>query len=197
MSSMLSVPESAVTDAGQVDGKLVAALRKGGYVLYFRHAKTDRSQQDTDPHDLANCATQRNLTDEGRADARAIGEAFRALQIPVGTVLSSAYCRAREHALLSFDQVTAEPSLVLPDPLPDDERQRNKEALQRLLATPPPPGTNTILVSHSPNVKAAAEVDLPVEGGAVILRPTDGIPTVVAHVLPSEWTSLAQEMGKP
>ena len=187
--------EFKTTDTQSLDGRLVAELQTGGYVIYFRHGKTDRSQQDSDPQDLANCATQRNLTEEGRADARAIGEAFRALQIPVGPVLSSAYCRAREHATLSFDQVTVEPSLVLPDPLPADVRELNKKALQRLLATAPPPGTNTILVSHQPNLKDAADVDLTVEGGAVILRSVDGAPVVVALVLPSEWTSLAQAAG--
>jgi phosphohistidine phosphatase SixA len=194
---MRSAAEFETTTADQLDERLVADLQKGGYVIYFRHARTDRSQQDSDPQNLANCATQRNLTDEGRADARALGEALRTLQVPVGQVLSSAYCRAREHALLSFDKATDEPSLVLPDPLPADERERNTEALQRLLATPPPPGTNTVLVSHSPNMKDAADVDLTVEGGAAILRPTNGRPVVVTLVLPNEWISLAEATGSP
>jgi phosphohistidine phosphatase SixA len=176
---------------------VIAALKNGGHVVLFRHGTTDQSQQDTDPQNLADCTTQRNLTDDGRAEARAIGEAFRALQIPVGQVLSSEYCRAQEYSILSFDKVTVEPSLVLPNPLPADERQRNREAVQRLLATPPPPGTNTILVTHSPNVKDAVDVDLTVEGSAVILRPTGGLPAVVALALPGDWTSLAQGPGSP
>src|SRR5262245_29980582 len=77
--SMLSVSLVEATAPGQLDRPLLTALRDGGHVIYFRHAATDRSQQDSDPHNLANCATQRNLTDDGRADARTIGEAFRAL----------------------------------------------------------------------------------------------------------------------
>ena len=178
------------------DRQVVEALRRGGHIIYFRHATTDRSQQDSDPTNLANCATQRNLTEQGRAQASAIGEAFQRLNIPVGPVLSSEYCRALEHARLAFDRAEAEPSLVLPEPLAAEERQRNTAALQGLLATPPPAGTNTVMVSHSPNIRDAADVDLPVEGGAAILRPNPGDkPTVVARILPDEWTVLAQALG--
>lgn len=197
MASAGMMAAAAPATPREVDRQVIAALQNGGYVIYFRHASTDRSQQDSDPQNLANCATQRNLTDDGRAQARATGDAIRSLRIPVGEVLSSEYCRAQEHALLAFGKVTVEPSLVLPDPLPDNERQRNKESLQRLLATPPPPGVNTILISHSPNLKDATDVDLTVEGSAVILRPADGAPAVVALVLPGDWTSLAQAPGSP
>src|SRR5215216_1816120 len=72
---------------GRLEGReLVQALRGSGYVLYFRHAATDFSQEDTDTRNLRNCRTQRNLTTEGRADARAIGRAIRELRIPFGIV---------------------------------------------------------------------------------------------------------------
>ncbi len=177
------------------DRQLVDALRRGGHFIYIRHATTDRAQQDSDPNNLANCATQRNLTDQRRAQARAMGEAFRGLNIPVGQVLSSEYCRALEHARLSFGRVEAEPSLVLPDPLTAEQRQGNTAALLRLLVTPPAPGVNMVMVSHPPNIRDAAGVDLPVEGGAAILRPNPGDkPTLVARLRPEEWTELAQVM---
>jgi phosphohistidine phosphatase SixA len=192
---MLSVPAAEAVAPGQLDGALVDALRDGGYVIYFRHAATDRAQQDSDPGNLANCETQRNLTDAGRAEARAMGEGIRALGIPIGDVRSSEYCRAKEHALLAFDKATVEPSLVLPDPLPAAERQQNKETLQRLLAASPPSGTNTVLVSHSPNLKEAAQIDLTAEGMAAILRPNGGAPALVALVPPSDWTGAAQAVA--
>ena len=180
------------------DRQLVEALQRGGHIVYFRHGATDRSQQDTDPNNLANCTTQRNLTDQGRAQARAVGEAFRALRIPVGQVLSSEYCRALEHARLSFGAATSERSLVLPDPLPQPEREQNTAALQQLLARPPAAGTNTIMVSHSPNIKDAVNVDLPAEGGAAVLRVDEqGRPTLVARVLPEEWTAWAEALARP
>jgi phosphohistidine phosphatase SixA len=177
------------------DRQLVETLRRGGQIVYFRHGPTDPSQSDTDPKNLANCATQRNLTDAGRAQARAIGEAIRALNIPVGPVLSSEYCRALEYSRLMFDRAEPEPSLVLPDPLTEPEKAQNTEALKRLLMTPPTAGTNTVLVSHSPNIRLAAEVDLPVEGSAAVFRvQAQGAPTLVARVLPDEWPALARAL---
>ena len=58
------------------DAALVAALRRGGYVLYLRHTSTDFSQNDRAMTGYADCATQRNLTDAGRAEAREIGAAL-------------------------------------------------------------------------------------------------------------------------
>ena len=83
---------------------LVTALRKGGYNIYFRHAETDWSQNDhvAAAGDWTSCdpARIRQLAPEGRRNARRIGEAMRALRIPVGRVLSSEYCRAAETARL-------------------------------------------------------------------------------------------------
>jgi phosphohistidine phosphatase SixA len=179
------------------DRQAVEAVQHGGYYIYFRHGATNRSEQDSDPTNLANCATQRNLTDEGRAQARAIGEAIRTLNIPVGLVLSSEYCRAIEYSRLAFGGSQIEPTLVLPDPLTAEERRQNTDGLLRILASAPPSNTNVVMVSHSPNVKDALEVDLPVEGEAVILKPNPGSkPTPVMRILPDEWTSLAQALGR-
>jgi phosphohistidine phosphatase SixA len=178
------------------DRLLVEALQRGGYIVYFRHGPTDPTERDSDPTNLANCSTQRNLTDGGRAQARATGEAFRALNIPVGQVLSSEYCRAVEYARLAFDKAELTASLVLPDPLTEPEKARNTAQLKGLLATAPQVGTNTIMVSHSPNIRLAADVDLPAEGGAAVFQ-VEGQdpPRLVARVLPEEWMTLAQAMS--
>src|SRR5258708_8485000 len=68
--------------------ELLAELRKGGYVLYFRHAATDFSQNDERMKSYEDCANQRNLIDKGRSDARAAGAAIRELRIPVERVLT-------------------------------------------------------------------------------------------------------------
>jgi hypothetical protein len=65
----------ATTDADPLEGQaLVEALRRGGYVIFFRHARTDFSQPDSDRQNLEDCGTQRNLSEAGRADAHAIGD---------------------------------------------------------------------------------------------------------------------------
>ena len=55
---------------------------------------------------LEDCSTQRNLSAEGRRQAQAIGEQFRARQIPVEQVLSSRWCRALDTARLAFGSLT-------------------------------------------------------------------------------------------
>jgi phosphohistidine phosphatase SixA len=184
-----AVPATAVPPttalAGPLAGPgLVDALRGGGYVIYFRHAATDQSQADTD---LSRCETQRNLNEQGRADARAIGAAFRSLNIPVGQVLSSGYCRARDTAQLAFGRAELVRDL---SGLPESQREQRVATLKRLLATPPEPGTNTVLVAHGFNIQAAAELSL-AEGEAAIFAPaSDGTFVLVARVRPDEWAAL-------
>jgi len=178
------------------DRQLVEALRRGGHIVYFRHGATDPNQRDSDPDNLANCATQRNLTDAGRQQGRAIGEALRALKVPVGQVLSSAYCRALEYARLMFNaDPESESSMVLPDLLTEPQRAQNTETFKRLLARAPQAGTNTFMVAHSPNIRLAADVDLPEEGGAAVFRIEQGAPTLLGRVRPDEWGVWARALG--
>ena len=149
----------------------LAALHRGGFVLYFRHARTDFSQDDTDLSDLSNCATQRNLSTEGRNQARLIGEAIAALGIPIGEVLSSELCRTRETAELAFGRATLTPDLTsFGTASSEAEEQERAAALRRLLATPPTPGTNIVLVGHLFNIQAAAKINL-AEGEAAVFSP--------------------------
>jgi virginiamycin B lyase len=165
----------------------VDALRRGGFVIYFRHTATDQTQTDSD---LSRCETQRNLNEQGRADARAIGQAFKALNIPVGQVLSSNYCRTRDTAQLAFGRAELVRDI---SGLPDSEREQRTAALQRLLRTPPQPGTNTVSVSHGFNITAAANITI-AEGEAAIFAPgVEGGFALVARALPDEWSKLAQD----
>jgi phosphohistidine phosphatase SixA len=151
--------------------ELVAALREGGYVIYFRHARTDSAQTDSDLSNLANCATQRNLTEEGRVEARLIGEAIGDLAIPVGEVLSSELCRARETAELAFGRATPTPDLSSYDTAGTETEVRERiEALRHLLAMPPAPGTNTVLVGHQFNIGDVTDISL-AEGEAAVFLP--------------------------
>jgi len=83
--------QAAGTTAVELSGPvLLAALRDGGYILYFRHTATDFGQNDEHMTGYEACDTQRNLTDAGRAEARAIGAALRdllATKVPPGSNL--------------------------------------------------------------------------------------------------------------
>src|SRR5579884_1248691 len=81
--------------------ELIQALQQGGYVIFIRHPQTDPNQADTDTLHLNNWRAQRQLTPQGRAQATALGNAFRALHIPVGMVLTSRFKRAMDAAKLA------------------------------------------------------------------------------------------------
>jgi phosphohistidine phosphatase SixA len=168
---------------------LLSALRGGGYVLYFRHAATDFGQSDERMTGFEDCATQRNLTDRGRADARAIGADLRALGIPVGEVLASPYCRTMETARLIFGRATTTPA-VRGGPAQPESPERYA-ALRELLAAPVPRGTNVAIVSHGNPWRAVAGGPYLAEGEAAVVLPrgADGF-RVVARVRQEDWRAL-------
>jgi virginiamycin B lyase len=150
---------------------LVPTLRRGGYVLYFRHAATDFSMTDQRGARLSDCARQRNLDTRGREEARTIGRALRTLRVPIGRVSASRFCRTLETARLAFKRATPTTDLTaLPQAATERERTRRIRALRRLLARAPRPGENDVLVAHLFNIQAAANVSID-EGEAAIFRP--------------------------
>jgi phosphohistidine phosphatase SixA len=173
-------------------------LKQGGFVVVIRHGKTDAvsgMSEDKSPLDLANCADQAMLSEAGRAQARAIGMAFKSAGIPVGTVLASGYCRAIEMARLAFGRVETSDALLLQNfvpvagaPVPPAWPQR-VEAMKMLLATAPEASTNTILITHFPNVKAALGLQIEF-GDAVIVKPDGQGFHLVARIFATEWPSL-------
>jgi phosphohistidine phosphatase SixA len=175
----------------------IAALRDGGYVIVVRHGVTHADQADTNPLDPKDTAHQRQLNDAGRAAAKSMGDALRKLKIPVGKVQASQFQRAVETGtLLGFGEVSstadiAEGGLVVTP----NENNRRTAALRTLAATPPPAGTNIVLVTHKPNIVDAFGKDWfdVREGEASIFRPDGkGGYTLVARLQAAEWTRLAQ-----
>jgi broad specificity phosphatase PhoE len=165
-------------------------------VIFLRHLTTDMTQADSEPDNLSNCATQRNLTDEGRQTARRLGQAFRTLGIPVGDVLSSEYCRTLETARLAFGRAETVPELTLLYPMETtpDAINHAAEVLRTLLSTIPRAGTNTVVVSHGANLLRLTGLNLDQEGEVAIYQPTgDGQMILVANILPMEWIRVAQQ----
>jgi phosphohistidine phosphatase SixA len=103
-----------------------ALLREGGHVVLLRHANAPGAMESAH-FDLANCATQRNLSDRGRQQARRIGALFAARAAPVDKVLASSYCRTRDTAVLAFGASLVETYEPL-DFLPGDEEGNVEKA---------------------------------------------------------------------
>jgi hypothetical protein len=111
------LPLAARAQPGFLDtDAALALLRAGGLNLYLRHAITDRAQMDTGRR--GDRAGQRNLSAAGRAQAAALGAAFRRLAVPVAEVLSSEVFRARDTAELAFGTFRIERDLIADDYTP-------------------------------------------------------------------------------
>ena len=175
--------------------ELVEDLRDGGYVVYIRHTATDMSQEDTHKTDVSRCDGMRNLTDAGREDARQLGRAFRELEIPVGAVLASEYCRTRETAQLAFGDFEREPLLTgFPPDDPAAPYEARVRATQELLGAPPPEGLNTVFVAHVKNLEAAAEVEIE-EGDTAVFQPFGGSRFRYLGRIPvSAWPRLVDQL---
>lgn len=87
------------------DEALWELLRAGGQVLVIRHASTEPGVGDPPGFALEDCSTQRNLSEEGRAEARRLGELLRREKVPVERVVSSLWCRCVDTARLAFGRV--------------------------------------------------------------------------------------------
>jgi phosphohistidine phosphatase SixA len=182
--------QSSADDTG-----LATALRAGGLVILVRHGATFADQADTDPYNFDNISAQRNLNDNGKALARAFGEALRQAGVPVGKVYTSKFNRAYETATIAgFTDIEktsdlTEGGLVVSP----NENSRRADALRKLLGTTPKPGTNTVLITHKPNILDALGKDWfdVKEGEASIFRPENGKYVLVVRLQMADWPRIA------
>ncbi len=187
--------------AARADDKDIAqALRAGGLVVVVRHGATFSDQADAAPINFDDVSSQRNLNDKGKALAKAFGDALRQAGVPVGKVYTSKFNRAYETAVIAgFKNVEKTTDLteggliVTPN-----ENNRRAEAFRKMLAVAPTDHTNTILITHQPNIVAALGKDWfdVKEGEASIFRPADGGYKLVARVQMDEWSRIATVASK-
>jgi phosphohistidine phosphatase SixA len=187
----------APAKADEAGAMLIQKLRGGGHVLYLRHFSTDVTQADTDTLHLENCAAQRQLTEGGRNQAKAFGDALRRLGVPIGQVIVSQYCRAIDTARLAgYAEIKTTLDVSEAQNVSQVEGQRRAAALRALLATAPAAGRNTLIVSHRPNLLDATGKDFfdIGEGEVVVFQPTMAAPgyQAVMRVKPATWSEWAQ-----
>jgi hypothetical protein len=180
---------SSAGSAAQEAGELLERLRSGSLVVVFRHAATDRSDDDDPRVDLDDCTTQRNLTDDGRADARSIGAAFRALRIPAGPVWASPYCRARDTAELAFGRARVIHGLERLYPQRDEVADRRLNRLIRDHA-PAPGDPNLIIAAHGVYPSVLAPGVTLEEGEATVYAVRGQDVALLGRVAAGEWAGL-------
>jgi phosphohistidine phosphatase SixA len=193
---LFAIPGIAVPSPAAADNREIAqVLRAGGFVIVFRHGATFPDQADTDPLNFDDIAAQRNLNDKGKAMAKAFGDAIRQVGIPVGQVYTSKYNRAYETAVIAgFKDIErtadlTEGGLVVSP----NENNRRIETFHKMLGTAPKPGTNTILITHKPNIVDGLGKDWfdVKEGEASIFRSENSSYKLVVRVQMEEWPYIA------
>ena len=177
--SLLAVTLSAWPWAAGADDRIWEALRAPGSVVVLRHSYAPGSF-DPPTARLDDCSTQRNLDDNGRAQARRIGEAFRQHGISVGRVLSSPRCRCLDTARLAFG--SAEPWDVLQGALRDSELRRRllipvKQTILEHREGPP-----LVLVTHGSVVSDLTGLDIRMGAFVVLRRGAEGAHAVAGQL---------------
>jgi phosphohistidine phosphatase SixA len=165
LSLLLACPPAARAQTDEAG--LWSLLGQGGQVLLLRHALAP-GVGDPPGLRLDDCSTQRNLSELGRQQARAIGQRFAAERVPVELTLTSAWCRCAETAALAFGQASVWPALNSFFADRTDEPAQTAE-LRAGVARWSGAG-NLVLVTHQVNITALTGI-VPESGEAVVLTP--------------------------
>lgn len=151
------------------------ALSRDGAIVLLRHAYAP-GVGDPPGMRIGDCATQRNLDESGREQARRIGQAFRERGVRIRAVLTSQWCRTRDTAQEAFGALA--PGALRDQPafnswfggLGDPQRQtaQAREILRRWQG----PGV-LVVVTHQVNITALTG-QVPASGEGVVVRPAAG-----------------------
>lgn len=193
-------PAVVVSQPSAPSQGLLDRLRLGGYVIVLRHGATNSEVAGTDPISNPNWRSmvERQLTEEGRAQASEIGKSFRDLGIPVSAVVTSPAQRAVDTGrLLGLGKVSTDPDLAETGPaVSSHENNRRADALRDLVGFHKAADGNLVIVSHKPNLVEAfgQEWSNVREGEASVFEPdfTGEGYRLVARVPADQWGRLAR-----
>ncbi len=148
------------------------ALVKGGHVALIRHGNALPGFGGDPPgFRFDDCKTQRNLDDKGRAQGKALGEAFRSDGVRVDRIVSSPVCRCMDTAsLMAVGQVESSWALV---PDRDPTAPVRLRELKDIVSGWRGPGT-LVLVTHGFTIRPLIGIILD-QAETAVLRPTPGI----------------------
>lgn len=170
-----AISTAAATEAGW------ALLRNGGQIVLMRHARAPGTG-DPSNFDIERCATQRNLSEQGKLQARRIGALIAARAAPTEKVLSSRYCRTTETATLVFGAPLVE-TLEALDPLPAGETELEEAVSELLEVIRGYTGSgNFFLVTHDDVLRALVGTGAR-EGESVIVAPRDEGLAVIGRIV--------------
>ena len=156
-----------VADAGD-SPEAWAPLVGGSHIALIRHGNAPPGYGDPPGFKIDDCATQRNLDERGREQARALGEAFRQHGVRADKILSSPWCRCLETArLMGLGPVDGAWAVAASDRSPE-----RLAAMKQMLASWRGPGT-LVVVTHALTVQALVGI-MPGQAETVVVRPKLG-----------------------
>jgi len=159
----------AYSPLGYSNDDIWATLKQGGNVIVLRHATTEKLNDNALTLKVGDCSVQRNLSEQGKKEALAIGQAFRTHDIPVDEVLSSRYCRTQDTAMLAFNKVTSWQPLDLLHAVSDQAKETRTETVTKRV-TSYKGSKNIVIVSHRPNI-AALTFEIVKSAEFLVLKP--------------------------
>ncbi len=185
---------ASVAHAQMLSGDaLVKALRQGGYVIVMRHASSPREVPDKEHANPDNTKPERQLDETGRTTSAVMGKALRDLKIPIGEIYSSPTYRALETLRMAqLPNAKSTPELGDNGQSMGVTNDAQAAWLQRIV-TQFPSGTNTLVVTHFPNLTRAFPKDAAgVEDGEALIFGPDGKggAKVVTRVKIEDWPKL-------
>jgi len=158
--ALLAIAILATQPARADDNAMWALLKTPGHIVLLRHSNAPGATPEPYGIDLKDCAIQRNLDDEGRAQARRIGDEFRKHGINRARLVSSQFCRARETAELTklgpVEPLPALNQVFVPDFIGMRETADKSGKFMKTL----PANQLTVMVSHISNIQSIAGVIL-------------------------------------
>lgn len=160
---------AAASGSGSDQKAFFDNLRQGGCVVLMRHAVTEPGIGDPPGFTLGRCATQRNLSDQGRQQARRVGEAFAREGITLAAVRSSAWCRCTDTARLAFGRYTEWAALNSFFQGQGNADAQTREMLSAVAGLRAP--QNWMLVTHQVNISALTG-EFPAMGELFLTRPS-------------------------
>jgi broad specificity phosphatase PhoE len=127
----------------------------------MRHGSTEKGFGDPPGYRLDDCSTQRNLSPEGREEARRVGERVKRERVPIARVYTSPWCRCRETARIAFGKADDWEPLSSFFDFPDREPDYTDRVKKRIanIAHRGMKG-NTVMVTHNINIAALTKLSV-------------------------------------
>lgn len=155
------------------DEALWAKLAEGGKVVLMRHGslKTGHGNGNSLIRDPS-CKQERNLSDEGKHEAKTVGERFRARNIQIEAVRHSPFCRTADTAKLAFGNGSEAGYLSLLEVLGPEAAAAQTAQLNQVVGSYAGKG-NLVLVTHEPNINAVS-FEMMKNSDFLVLQPKGG-----------------------